>query len=287
MIVASNGMLTGGRVVGHLRNLIDDPRAVILFVGYQGQGTLGAHLQQGATTVKLDGQVRTVRCQVRSISGFSAHADESELLDWLANFGRGKAAGDAGLPAAGLPRPRRPRRAGGPGAEGRRRSASRSRSRTGTRRSSWADSRATGRPWRRGGSRGCGWDPDLRVMLAIPRDGLSFLATDPLTSGAGLRGVQRQDVRITLQPAETTGVVRTGARRPVARRLRTLLLAGAITAGGAAVVGSTIGALAPSTGDGRPLERPRSTRLPGCPGRAGLARPLAVVASPRTRGVPD
>ena len=97
MIVASNGMLTGGRVVGHLRNLIDDPRAVILFVGYQGEGTLGAHLQLGAKTVKLDGQVRTVRCQVRSISGFSAHADESELLDWLANFGRGKAAGRPGI----------------------------------------------------------------------------------------------------------------------------------------------------------------------------------------------
>jgi metallo-beta-lactamase family protein len=98
MIVASNGMLTGGRVVGHLRNLIDDPRAVILFVGYQGQGTLGAHLQAGATTVKLDGQVRTVKCQIRSISGFSAHADESELLDWLTNFGRGKAAGAPGFP---------------------------------------------------------------------------------------------------------------------------------------------------------------------------------------------
>ena len=47
MIVASNGMLTGGRVVGHLRNLIDDPTATILFVGYQGEGTLGAHLQAG------------------------------------------------------------------------------------------------------------------------------------------------------------------------------------------------------------------------------------------------
>jgi metallo-beta-lactamase family protein len=98
MIVASNGMLTGGRVVGHLRHLIDDPKAVILFVGYQGQGTLGAHLQLGARTVKLDGQVRDVRCQVRSISGFSAHADESELLQWLANFTRGKSAGDPGYP---------------------------------------------------------------------------------------------------------------------------------------------------------------------------------------------
>jgi Cft2 family RNA processing exonuclease len=98
MIVASNGMLTGGRVVSHLRNLIDDPKATILFVGYQGDGTLGAHLQAGAKTVKLDGQVRTVRCRVRSISGFSAHADESELLDWLRNFTDGRAPGSPGYP---------------------------------------------------------------------------------------------------------------------------------------------------------------------------------------------
>jgi len=98
MIVASNGMLTGGRVVGHLRNLIDDPKATILFVGYQGEGTLGAHLQAGAKEVKLDGQIRRVRCQTRSISGFSAHADESELLDWLRGFAAGKHPGDPGYP---------------------------------------------------------------------------------------------------------------------------------------------------------------------------------------------
>jgi len=98
MIVASNGMLTGGRVLGHLRNLIDDPGATLLFVGYQGEGTLGAHLQAGATTVRLDGQVRQVRCKVRSISGFSAHADEGELLDWLRHFADGKHAGDPGFP---------------------------------------------------------------------------------------------------------------------------------------------------------------------------------------------
>ncbi|MCI0346472.1 MAG: MBL fold metallo-hydrolase [Chloroflexi bacterium] len=98
MIVASNGMLTGGRVVGHLRELIDDPRATVLFVGYQGEGTLGAHLQAGAKTVKIDGQVRDVRCRVRSISGFSAHADEGEILDWLSGFTRGKQPGDPGFP---------------------------------------------------------------------------------------------------------------------------------------------------------------------------------------------
>jgi metallo-beta-lactamase family protein len=98
MIVASNGMLTGGRVLGHLRELIDDPRAVILFVGYQGEGTLGRHLQDGARTVRLDGAIRDVRCQVRSASGFSAHADEPEILDWLAAFAAGRQPGAAGFP---------------------------------------------------------------------------------------------------------------------------------------------------------------------------------------------
>ena len=98
MIVASNGMLTGGRVLGHLRNLVGDPAATILFVGYQGEGTLGAHLQQGAKEIRLDGQIHQVRCKVRSISGFSAHADEPELLDWLRHFAEGKTKGGPGFP---------------------------------------------------------------------------------------------------------------------------------------------------------------------------------------------
>ena len=98
MIVASNGMLTGGRVLGHLRELVGDPRAVLLFVGYQGEGTLGAHLQAGAKTIRIDGETHVVRCQVRSISGFSAHADEAGLLAWLSAFAAGKRPGDAGFP---------------------------------------------------------------------------------------------------------------------------------------------------------------------------------------------
>jgi len=58
----------------------------LLFVGYQGDGTLGADLQQGAKQVRIDGQDLEVHCQVRSISGFSAHSDEPELLAWLGNF---------------------------------------------------------------------------------------------------------------------------------------------------------------------------------------------------------
>jgi metallo-beta-lactamase family protein len=98
MIVASSGMLTGGRVLAHLHDLIDDPDAVLLFVGYQGEGTLGAHLQAGAGTIRLDGRERTVRCAIRTISGFSAHADESELLDWLGGFIRDRRPGDPGVP---------------------------------------------------------------------------------------------------------------------------------------------------------------------------------------------
>ena len=95
MIVASNGMLDR-----RARRRPSAPphrrpdRRPILFVGYQGKGTLGSHLQAGAETVKLDGQVRRVRCKVRSISGFSAHADEGELLEWLARFAAGRRPGD-------------------------------------------------------------------------------------------------------------------------------------------------------------------------------------------------
>jgi metallo-beta-lactamase family protein len=86
MVLASNGMITGGRIVQHVKALIGDPTMTLLFVGYQGDGTLGASLQQGATRVRIDGQDLEVHCQVRSISGFSAHADEPELLAWLGNF---------------------------------------------------------------------------------------------------------------------------------------------------------------------------------------------------------
>jgi metallo-beta-lactamase family protein len=98
MIVASNGMLTGGRVLSHLRDLIDDPTATLLFVGYQGEGTLGSHLQRGVKQCTIDGQLRDVRCRVRSLDGFSAHADEPQLLDWLASFAKGKRFGDPGFP---------------------------------------------------------------------------------------------------------------------------------------------------------------------------------------------
>jgi metallo-beta-lactamase family protein len=98
VLVASNGMLTGGRVLNHLRSLIGDPKAMILFVGYQGEMTLGARLQAGAKVARVDGQEYQVRCAVRSITGFSAHADEPGLLSWLGNFIAGRKPDDPGVP---------------------------------------------------------------------------------------------------------------------------------------------------------------------------------------------
>jgi metallo-beta-lactamase family protein len=87
MVVASSGMLTGGRVMHHLKDFLPDPSCTLLFIGYQGEGTLGRHLQDGGSSARIDGQEYPVRCRVRSISGFSAHADQDELEAWLANFG--------------------------------------------------------------------------------------------------------------------------------------------------------------------------------------------------------
>jgi metallo-beta-lactamase family protein len=98
VLVASNGMLTGGRVLNHLRRLIGDSKAMILFVGYQGEGTLGSNLLGGAKTARIDGQEYQVRCAIRSIGGFSAHADEPQILAWLGHFVEGRKAGGPGVP---------------------------------------------------------------------------------------------------------------------------------------------------------------------------------------------
>ena len=94
MVVASSGMLTGGRIMHHLKDFLPDPTCTLLFIGYQGEGTLGRHIQDGANSARIDGEEIAVRCRVRSISGFSAHADQHELEAWLGHFGRAAGDGD-------------------------------------------------------------------------------------------------------------------------------------------------------------------------------------------------
>jgi len=88
MLVASSGMLTGGRIMHHLKDFLPDPACTLLFIGYQGEGTLGRHIQSGAKVAKIDGVAYEIKCRVRVISGLSAHADEHELDDWLGNFAK-------------------------------------------------------------------------------------------------------------------------------------------------------------------------------------------------------
>jgi metallo-beta-lactamase family protein len=99
MVVASSGMLTGGRILHHLKEFLPDPACTLLFIGYQGQGTLGYAIQHGAKEAHIDGQKFPVSCRVRSISGFSAHADEHELEDWVRGFAAtGGSTGSGGAP---------------------------------------------------------------------------------------------------------------------------------------------------------------------------------------------
>jgi metallo-beta-lactamase family protein len=83
IIVSASGMVTGGRVVHHLAQRIGDGRNSVLIVGFQAPGTRGDQLRRGAHTIKMLGRVHPVRADITTVA-LSAHADRSELLDWLA-----------------------------------------------------------------------------------------------------------------------------------------------------------------------------------------------------------
>jgi metallo-beta-lactamase family protein len=83
IIVAGAGMITGGRILHHLRAFGDDPRTTILIAGHQAAGTRGADLLAGAPSVKIHGAHVPIRAEVVRLEGLSAHADQAELLAWL------------------------------------------------------------------------------------------------------------------------------------------------------------------------------------------------------------
>jgi len=88
VIISASGMCEGGRILHHLKNNIEDAANTILFVGFQAEHTLGRRIVEGYERVRIFGEEYEVRAKVESINGYSAHADQGELLAWARGFDR-------------------------------------------------------------------------------------------------------------------------------------------------------------------------------------------------------
>jgi metallo-beta-lactamase family protein len=88
ILISASGMVTGGRVLHHLKAFAPDPRNTIMLSGFQSGGTRGAAIAAGAETVKIHGEHVPIRAEVATLSNLSAHADYIETLVWLGQFSR-------------------------------------------------------------------------------------------------------------------------------------------------------------------------------------------------------
>ncbi|HEX7487249.1 MAG TPA: MBL fold metallo-hydrolase [Vicinamibacterales bacterium] len=88
IIISSSGMATGGRVLGHLKAALPNPRNTVLFSGFQAAGTRGRRLIEGEREVKIHGEMVQVNAQIAQLQSMSAHADAGELMRWLRGFSR-------------------------------------------------------------------------------------------------------------------------------------------------------------------------------------------------------
>lgn len=88
VIIAGSGMCTGGRIRHHLKHNLWRKEASVVFVGFAAQGTLARRIIDGEKTVRIFGDEISVRARIHTIGGFSAHADQQELLSWHRQTGR-------------------------------------------------------------------------------------------------------------------------------------------------------------------------------------------------------
>jgi metallo-beta-lactamase family protein len=86
MILAGNGMCTGGRILHHLRHNLHKPGTAVLIVGFQSPGSLGRRLVDGEKEVSIFGQRIAVRASIHTMGGFSAHAGQRDLLEWFGSI---------------------------------------------------------------------------------------------------------------------------------------------------------------------------------------------------------
>jgi len=90
IIIAGSGMSNGGRILHHERRYLSDPNSAIVFVGYQVEGSLGRKILDGASEVKIFGEIVPIRCLVKGIGGYSAHADQLALTEWVKRADKAK-----------------------------------------------------------------------------------------------------------------------------------------------------------------------------------------------------
>jgi len=86
IVIAGNGMATAGRIRHHLKHNLWREGASIVIVGFQAKGTTGRKIIEGATQVKIFGENVSVKARVFTIGGFSAHADQNDLLEWVGHY---------------------------------------------------------------------------------------------------------------------------------------------------------------------------------------------------------
>ncbi|WP_457605740.1 MBL fold metallo-hydrolase RNA specificity domain-containing protein [Nitratifractor sp.] len=86
IIIAGSGMCTGGRILHHFKHQIWNERNTVIFVGYQAEGTIGRKIVEGAKWIKIYREKIRVRAKIFTINGFSAHADQNELIRWMKGF---------------------------------------------------------------------------------------------------------------------------------------------------------------------------------------------------------
>ena len=86
IILSASGMCEAGRVRHHLKHNLWHPSNLILFVGYQAEGSLGRKLQEGTDIVRLFGDDIVVKAEIASLKGTSGHADQQGLIDWMEGF---------------------------------------------------------------------------------------------------------------------------------------------------------------------------------------------------------
>lgn len=89
VIIAGAGMSSGGRIRSHEKKYLPDPKASILFSGYQAPGSLGRRIQDGEKKVTIDGEEISIRAKISSLSGYSGHKDRDGLLQFVENAGEG------------------------------------------------------------------------------------------------------------------------------------------------------------------------------------------------------